>query len=108
MWLDAGQYEIAAHSIVREVLDLVWTQTDGRITLQDLIRSGTGFIVVGILCSLDVFNTYDSRELIEQAAALGAHSLLLAEEDAAQPAVAGGVAQTKVVAPPVADDLGHG
>lgn len=80
LWAEQGHHAVSVSDVASELYDL--TRTRGRITLRDLVESGAGATVVGLLCSVDVFGAYDTRE----------------EEHAAKAVMAAGMA----AAPPLA------
>lgn len=55
-----GHHAVSVSDVASELYDL--TRTRGRITLRDLVESGAGATVVGLLGSVAEFQAYDTRE----------------------------------------------
>lgn len=65
LWVENGRYGVPVSDVVHEIFDM--TVTRERVTLADLVRTGVGVVVVGMLSSLSAFAEYDERENYEAA-----------------------------------------
>jgi len=50
LWVESGHYAVPCGDLATELFDM--TRTEGRITLRDLVESGTGGMVLGLLASV--------------------------------------------------------
>ena len=62
MLSECGHEHVKFEDVQNEIFDMVKPLHPWQITLQDLIRSGQGEIIVNILIDLDGFWTYENRE----------------------------------------------
>jgi len=62
--VELGHEPVKVEDVTNEIFDMVHPTKPGVITLQDLIASGVGHTVVGILTDVNGFWQYDNREML--------------------------------------------
>ena len=85
LWAESGHPAAVVGDVAAELFDM--TCAKGRIMLRDLVESGTGGTVVGMLSSVTEFGKYDTREDARglEAAVAAAAGLVAASCEAAAP-----------------------
>lgn len=60
---EAGQEPVVFEDVKDEIFDMIKPADQNRITLQDLVKSGQGEVVINILIELNGFYSYENREV---------------------------------------------